>query len=144
MLIAMGRKTDPLLAVNGPILTSPAQRSACQTIRARLRADDARRMRDRLAYYLGKFLIGTEEEVNMELAKIVAKALSQALEQYEKLDNNKREWLRVGIEYFVLEDDGTPDADDIGGLADDAVVVSSTLEHCGFHDLAKSIRDYLA
>lgn len=140
----MGPKTDPLLAVNGPILLSPSQQATCQRIRANQRADEARRMRDRLAFHLGRFLLDSEEEVNMELAKLLARCLAEALKTYPQLDNNKREWLRVGVEYFVLDDDANPDLEPISGLADDATVISSVLEHCGFHDLAKQISDYLA
>ncbi len=139
------RKTDPLLAVNGPIILSPGQRASCTRIRANMRAEEARRMRDRLAYHLGHFLLGDNAEVNMELAKLLAKCLSEGLASYHTLDNNKREWLRCAVEYFVLEDDTTPDAGEgIGGLNDDATVISAVLEHCGFHELAKQIPDFLA
>ena len=54
------------------------------------------------------------------------------------------EWLRVAVEYLVLEDDANLDVKDMQGLVDDANVVSAVLEHCGYHPLAKPIRDYLA
>jgi uncharacterized membrane protein YkvA (DUF1232 family) len=140
----MARKTDPLLAVNGPIILSPSQRSFCQTIRANLRVDDARRMSDRLAFHLGRFLLDANEAVNMELATLLARALSEALRTFPEYSPDKREWLRVGVEYFVRDDDADPDLDAVGGLNDDAIVISGVLEHCGRHDLAKQIRDYQA
>ncbi len=140
----MERKTDPVLAVNGPFLLSSTQQSTCQRIRANQRSKEAERMRERLAFHLGRFLLNSDEEVNMELAKLLARCLAEALKTYPTLDNNKREWLRVGVEYFVLDEDANPDLDPISGLADDANVISGVLEHCGFHDLAKHISDYLA
>lgn len=141
----MRRKTDPLLA-NGPIILSSEQLGACTKIRANLRASDAKRLHDLLAYHLGSYLLTSEvkRDVDLELAQLLASSLSQALKRCEKLSPDRMEWLRVAIEYFVLDEDANQDVKDIGGLADDANVVSSVLEHCGFHDLAKPVRDYLA
>jgi hypothetical protein len=144
-MAALVRKTDPLLAINGPMIFSPSQQAGCQKIRSVLRIDDAKRMRDQLAFHLGSFLLQTGEEVNIGLAQILARTLADALGTYEKLDANKREWLRIAIEYFTMDNDATPDVkDSIGGLNDDANVVAAVLEHCGFHVHAKQIRDYLA
>lgn len=141
----MRRKTDPLLA-NGPIILSPPQQAACTTIRTNLRTGEAKHFRKRLAYHLGTFLIETDsrEDVDLELARLLARALAKATQTYEKLDATRREWLRVAIEYFVMEDDANRDAKELGGLNDDALVIASILEYCGFHQLSKPIRDYLA
>lgn len=141
----MRRKTDPLLA-NGPIILSPPQQAACTKIRSHLRAGDAMRFKKRLAYHLGKYQIETDPKkgVDLDLARLLARALAQATDGYEKLDATRREWLRVAIEYFVLDDDAGSDMKDITGLNDDAMVIATILEYCGFHQLSKPIRDYLA
>ena len=56
----------------------------------------------------------------------------------------RREWLRVAIEYFVLDDDANSDIKELSGMNDDAMVIATILEYCGFHQLSKPIRDYLA
>jgi hypothetical protein len=141
----MRRKTDSLLA-NGPIILSPPQQAACAKIRNNLRAGDAAQFRERLAFHLGKFQIETDptESVDLDLARILARALAQATKTYEKLDATRREWLRVAIEYFVLDADAHRDLKDMNGLNDDAMVIAAILEYCGFHQLSKPIRDYLA
>jgi hypothetical protein len=141
----MRRKTDPLLA-NGPIILAPPQQAACTRIRTSLRAGDAKRFRDLLAFHLGRYQIASDPQdgVDLDLARLLARALAQATASYEKLDANRREWLRVAIEYFVLDADATSDVKATGGLSDDATVVATILEYCGFHQLSKPIRDYLA
>lgn len=141
----MRRKTDPLLA-NGPIILSPPQQAACTKIRTNLRNRDAQRFRDMLALHLGTYQINTDPKatVDLELARLLARALAKATQTYDKLDSTRREWLRVAIEYFVLDDDANQDVKDVVGLNDDAMVIATVLEYCGFHQLSKPIRDYLA
>jgi len=141
----MRRKTDPLLA-NGPIILSPQQLHACTRIRGNLRSGEAKRLHDLLAFHLGSFLLAADgaANVDLDLAKLLATSLDQALKSYDQLSPDRTEWLRVAVEYLVLEDDANQDVKDIQGLVDDANVVSAVLEHCGYHHLAKPIRDYLA
>lgn len=140
----MRRKTDPLLA-NGPIILSPPQQAACTKIRASLRDGEGRHFRKRLAHHLGTYELEADPKmVDLELARLLARALAKATQTYEKLDSAHREWLKVAIEYFILDDDATADDADVSGLNDDAMVIATILEYCGFHQLSKPIRDYLA
>jgi len=141
----MRTKTDPVLA-NGPIILSPQQLQACTRIRGNLRSTEARRLHDLLAFHIGSFLLASDgaQNVDLVLAKLLAVSLAEALKTADKLSPDRSEWLRVAVQYLVLEDDASLDVKDIQGLADDANVVSAVLEHCGYPHLAKPIRDYLA
>lgn len=144
ILGGMPRKTDPLLA--GPIILNPAQQNTCVKLRAKLRAGDVAVLKKALARQataVASPLPGCKPS-DPTLAKLLASSLQQALTRYESFDPVRQEWLRIAVDYFISGDDADNDHADLAGLDDDAMVVSSVLEHCGLRDLAKPIRDYLA
>jgi len=71
---------------------------------------------------------------NIDLANKIGRATLDLLGSYSGLTDDHKALVIGAVEYFLLEDDSTPDATPIVGFDDDAQVLNHVLEALGRGD----------
>ncbi len=133
----------PLAA--GPLILSASQLATCKIIHQTLQSCDSRRLHKMVEAHLAELesLAATNPAIDLDLAGLLATALTGALAAVQPTQLPHWDWLRTAIGYFAQAHDAAGDSLTLG-LSDDALVIAAILEYCDLPQLSRLIREYLA